>query len=81
MGLEYQEDVVPPECALITQLVETFNPGSSPPIGALDRKSHSPCERLNYIGQLHFRDGQIHTDLRCAFLSLSEKEYSSVRLM
>jgi len=82
MGLEFQEDVVPPHCSLVLQLVETFTARSSADFhNYSDSKSYLPDDRLNYFGQLHFSDGQIRSDLRNAFLALNETDYAQVRIM
>lgn len=77
MGLDFQEDVVPANCTLLLSLIETF----TGPRSLADSRSYLPDERLNYFGQLHFRDGQITSELRTVYLTLDERDYAQTKLM
>ena len=82
-GLVYQEDLVPINCALIANLynvysgtgstygcyeemMETYKLGKSS-LGKSDKK-------YQYTGQLFFKSGEIHRDLRCSFIGITEKQ-------
>ena len=77
VGLDFQEDVVPANCTLLLSLIETFVGSRS----LADSRSYLPDERLNYFGQLHFRDGQIASELRTVYLTLDERDYAQTKLM